>query len=264
MKKYLELLHDVLDNGQERKDRTGTGTLSVFGRELRFDFADGFPMITTKKVHFKSVVFELLWFISGDTNIRFLKENGVSIWDEWSDADGNLGPVYGHQWRRWKSYRGDYIDQLENIIKTIKSDPSSRRLLVNSWNVADIENMALPPCHYAYQFYVQKNRLSCIFNMRSVDVFLGLPFNIVSYALLTAMVAHICDLIPHELIWFGGDVHLYKNHLEQANIQLARVPRNLPTLRILRKPKDIFSYMFEDFVIEDYEPHPAISAPISV
>ncbi|MGH8557553.1 MAG: thymidylate synthase [Methylococcales bacterium] len=261
---YLRLLEDVLVNGQEKSDRTGTGTLSVFGRQLRFNLTEGFPLITTKKMHVKSIIHELLWFISGKTNIRYLQKNGVSIWDEWANEKGELGPVYGSQWRAWKSVEGRLIDQLSSVIEQIKINPHSRRLLVNSWNVGELSSMALPPCHYAFQFSVTANKLSCLFNMRSVDVFLGLPFNIASYALLTAMVAEQCDLAPLEIIWTGGDVHLYRNHIDQAKIQLDRIPYDLPELIIKRRPENISSYRHEDFLIKNYRFHPPISAPISV
>jgi thymidylate synthase len=264
VRSYLGLLEDVLVNGEEKSDRTGVGTLSVFGRQLRFNLADGFPLITTKKIHVKSVIHELLWFISGNTNIQYLTNNGVTIWNEWANELGELGPVYGHQWRFWKSPEGRTVDQLKLVIDQIRSQPDSRRLLVNSWNPGEIEAMALPPCHYAFQFWVNGNQLSCMFNMRSVDVFLGLPFNIASYALLTAIVADQCNLIPSEVIWTGGDVHLYRNHREQARLQLTRVPFKLPRLVITRKPADIDSYRYEDFLIENYQCHPHIPAPISV
>jgi thymidylate synthase len=264
MQAYLDLLKDVLANGKPKDDRTGTGTLSVFGRQLRFDLDEGFPLVTTKKVHVKSLIHELLWFISGDTNIRYLQKNGVTIWDEWADENGDLGSVYGHQWRAWAAPDGRVVDQLGLVIKQIRAQPESRRLLVSAWNAGEIDLMALPPCHYSFQFGVSGNRLSCLFNMRSVDVFLGLPFNIASYALLTAMVADQCGLVPHELIWSGADVHLYKNHVQQAKIQLSRTPHDLPSLRINRRPVDIFSYAYDDFLIDDYRFHPHISAPIAV
>lgn len=264
MDSYLRLLEDILINGTKKNDRTGTGTLSVFGRQLRFDLREGFPLITTKKVHIRSVIHELLWFISGDTNIRYLKDHGVSIWDEWADENGDLGRVYGSQWRNWQAPLGRSIDQLQLVVEQIRSDPDSRRLIVSSWNVGELESMALPPCHYVYQFWRNGDQLSCMFNMRSVDVFLGLPFNIASYALLTSMVADQCNLVPSELIWTGGDVHLYKNHIDQAKLQLSRAPFRLPELVITRKPPDIFSYRYDDFVIRGYQYHPPISAPIAV
>ncbi|MED3747912.1 MULTISPECIES: thymidylate synthase [Geobacillus] len=264
MKQYLDLLRDILENGTEREDRTGTGTLSVFGRQLRFDLQKGFPLLTTKKLHIRSIIYELLWFLRGDTNIRFLNENGVTIWDEWADENGDLGRIYGAQWRAWRTADGGTIDQITRVIEEIKHNPNSRRLLVSAWNVGELDQMALPPCHYAFQFYVANGRLSCMWQQRSVDTFLGLPFNIASYALLTHMVAQQCGLGVGELIFSGGDVHLYKNHLEQAKLQLIREPRPLPKLIIKRKPDSIFDYLYEDFEFVGYDPHPAIKAPISV
>jgi thymidylate synthase len=264
MKQYLELLNDILVNGAKKDDRTGTGTLSVFGRQLRFDLQKGFPLLTTKKLHIRSIIHELLWFLSGDTNIRYLQENGVTIWDEWADENGDLGPVYGAQWRSWRGADGQTIDQISEVIKQIKSNPDSRRLLVNAWNVGEIDKMKLPPCHYAFQFYVAEGKLSCMWQQRSVDTFLGLPFNIASYALLTHMMAQQCDLEVGELIFTGGDVHLYLNHIEQAKLQLTREPRPLPKLVIKRKPESIFDYKFEDFEIVNYDPHPHIKAPVAV
>ncbi|GIP36222.1 thymidylate synthase [Paenibacillus sp. J2TS4] len=264
MKSYLDLLKDVLENGVQKEDRTGTGTLSVFGRQLRFDLAEGFPLVTTKKLHLRSIIHELLWFLSGDTNIRYLQENGVTIWDEWADVNGDLGQVYGSQWRSWPAPDGNRIDQISRVIEQIRSNPDSRRLLVNAWNVAEIDEMALPPCHYAFQFYVADGKLSCMFNMRSIDTFLGLPFNIASYALLTHMMAEQCGLEPGELIWSGGDVHIYSNHIEQVKLQLTREPYPLPKLMIKRKPDSIFDYRYEDFEIVDYKSHPRIKAPIAV
>lgn len=264
MRAYLDLLDDVLQNGTPKEDRTGVGTLSVFGRQLRFDLAHGFPLLTTKKLHVPSIVHELLWFISGDTNIRYLREHGVSIWNEWADADGELGPVYGRQWRSWGAGSGERIDQLGRVIASIKEQPDSRRHLVVAWNPAEVEQMALPPCHYAFQFYVDSGRLSCLFHMRSIDVFLGLPFNIASYALLTHMIAHHCGLRVGDLIWTGGDVHLYSNHLNQAKEQLQRRPYALPTLEILRMPDSFFDYRFEDLQIVNYRAHPHIKAPVAV
>lgn len=264
MKQYLQLLEDILQNGVYKDDRTGTGTLSVFGRQLRFDLREGFPLLTTKKLHIRSIIHELLWFLSGDTNIRYLKENGVTIWDEWADENGDLGPVYGAQWRSWKGADGRTIDQISEVIEQIKTNPNSRRLLVSAWNVAELDRMKLPPCHYAFQFYVENGMLSCMWQQRSVDTFLGLPFNIASYALLTHMVAQQCDLQPKELIFTGGDVHLYMNHIEQAKLQLTREPRPLPKLIIKRKPASIFEYRFEDFEIVDYDPHPHIKADVSI
>lgn len=264
MKQYLELLRDILDNGVEKEDRTGTGTVSVFGRQLRFDLTQGFPLVTTKKLHIRSIIHELLWFLSGETNIQYLKENKVSIWDEWADENGNLGPVYGFQWRSWKTPDGRAIDQISQVIQQIRTNPDSRRHLVSAWNVADVEKMALPPCHFAFQFYVINGKLSCMLTMRSVDSFLGLPFNIASYALLTHMVAHQCDLQAGDFIWSGGDVHIYSNHMEQAKLQLTRESYPLPKLVIKRKPESIFDYSFDDFEIEGYQSHPAIKAPIAI
>ncbi|SDW62691.1 thymidylate synthase [Paenibacillus sp. PDC88] len=264
VKDYQELLRDILEHGVKKEDRTGTGTISVFGRQLRFDLSKGFPLVTTKRIHLKSVIHELLWFISGDTNIRYLKENGVRIWDEWADENGDLGPVYGSQWRAWETPDGKFIDQIANVIDSIKNNPDSRRHIVSAWNVAEIEHMKLPPCHFVFQFYVAGGKLSCMLTMRSVDTFLGLPFNIASYALLTHMVAQQCDLEVGDFVWSGGDVHIYLNHLEQVNTQLAREPYPLPTLVIKRKPDSIFDYKYEDFEFENYEHHPAIKAQVSV
>ena len=264
MKQYLDLMQDVLDQGEYKPDRTGTGIYSVFGRQLRFNLQEGFPLVTTKKVHLRSIIHELLWFLQGDTNIKYLKDNGVSIWDEWADESGDLGPVYGKQWRRWETKDGKTIDQISNVIQQIKENPNSRRLLVMAWNPAEVEHMALPPCHAFFQFYVVNGKLSCQLYQRSCDVFLGLPFNIASYALLVHMIAEQCDLIPHEFIWTGGDTHLYSNHLEQAQLQLTRKPLPLPKLKLLRKPDSIFDYKFEDIAIENYESHPVIKAPIAV
>ncbi len=261
---YLDLIKDILNKGVEKPDRTGTGTLSVFARQLRFDLSAGFPIVTTKKLHLKSVIYELLWFLNGETNIKFLKNNGVSIWDEWADDNGELGDVYGKQWRSWGTKEGATIDQINNVLEQIKSQPYSRRLLVSAWNVAYIDNMALPPCHYSFQFYIANKKLSCIFNMRSVDVFLGLPFNIASYALLTHMIAQQCGLEVGELIFSGGDVHLYNNHIEQAKIQIQRKPFESPSLKIARLPDDIYSYQYEDFSLKGYKCHPHIVAKISV
>ncbi|KEO79572.1 thymidylate synthase [Paenibacillus polymyxa] len=264
MRNYLELLEDILENGVKKEDRTGTGTLSVFGRQLRFDLAKGFPLVTTKRVHLKSVIHELLWFLRGDTNISYLKENGVTIWDEWADEQGNLGPVYGSQWRSWETTDGQHIDQIANVIEAIKKNPDSRRHIVSAWNVAEIESMKLPPCHFVFQFYVAGGKLSCMLTMRSVDTFLGLPFNIASYALLTHMVAQQCSLEPGEFIWSGGDVHIYSNHMQQVHTQLERDPYPLPQLKILRKPDSIFDYTYDDFVFENYEYHPGIKAPVAI
>lgn len=264
MKNYLDLLADVLANGVRKEDRTGTGTISVFARQLRFDLSQGFPLMTTKRIHLKSVIHELLWFLSGITNIRYLKKNGVRIWDEWADENGDLGPVYGSQWRTWETPTGEKIDQIKNVIESIKNNPNSRRHLVSAWNVAEINNMKLPPCHFAFQFYVAEGKLSCMLNMRSVDTFLGLPFNIASYALLTHMIAQQCDLEVGELIWSGGDVHIYTNHIDQVMTQLDREPKELPILEIKRKPDSIDGYFFDDFKFIGYDPHPTIKAPISV
>ncbi|MCC3381133.1 thymidylate synthase [Paenibacillus farraposensis] len=264
MRNYLELLEDILENGVKKEDRTGTGTLSVFGRQLRFDLSKGFPLVTTKRVHLKSVIHELLWFLRGETNISYLKENGVTIWDEWADEQGNLGPVYGSQWRSWETADGQHIDQIANVIEAIKNNPDSRRHIVSAWNVAHIESMKLPPCHFVFQFYVAGGKLSCMLTMRSVDTFLGLPFNIASYALLTHMVAQQCNLEPGEFIWSGGDVHIYSNHMQQVHTQLEREPYPLPQLKILRKPDSIFDYTYEDFVFENYEYHPTIKAPVAI
>lgn len=264
MQAYLELLDDILSNGVAKQDRTGVGTLSVFGRQLRFDLAHGFPLLTTKKLHVPSIVHELLWFVSGDTNLRYLHENGVTIWDEWADEHGDLGPIYGKQWRAWELPQGGRIDQLARVIDAIKHQPDSRRHLVVAWNPADVDHTALPPCHYAFQFYVAHGKLSCMFHMRSIDVFLGLPFNIASYALLTHLIADHCGLGVGELIWTGGDTHLYRNHLGQAREQIKRKPYPPPRLRILRTPDDFFSYRFEDIAVEDYRAHPHIKAAVAV
>ncbi|MDP5274307.1 thymidylate synthase [Chengkuizengella axinellae] len=264
MRQYLDLLEDILENGVRKEDRTGTGTISVFGRQLRFDLQAGFPLLTTKKLHTRSIIHELLWFLKGETNIEYLKENGVSIWDEWADENGDLGPVYGSQWRSWEKKDGTFVDQIKQVVDQIKHNPDSRRLLVNAWNVGEIENMKLPPCHYAFQFYVADGKLSLMWQQRSVDTFLGLPFNITSYALLTYMVAQQCDLEVGELVFTGGDVHLYSNHLEQAKLQLTREPRELPQLIIKRKPSSIFDYKFEDFEITNYDPHPHIKGEVAI
>jgi thymidylate synthase len=264
LRNYLDLLQDVLDNGVAKEDRTGTGTLSVFGRQLRYDLSKGFPLVTTKRVHLKSVVHELLWFLKGDTNIRYLKENGVSIWNEWADENGDLGPVYGSQWRAWETPDGRTIDQIQQVVEGIKRNPDSRRHLVSAWNVSVIDEMKLPPCHFVFQFYVAQGKLSCMLTMRSVDTFLGLPFNIASYALLTHMMAQQCDLEVGEFIWSGGDVHIYGNHLEQVKLQLSREPLPMPRLNILRKPESIFDYTYEDFEFAGYEHHPPIKAPVAV
>jgi len=264
MKPYLDLMNDILQNGARKTDRTGTGTLSVFGRQLRFDLSEGFPLVTTKKLHLRSIIYELLWFLNGDTNIKYLKDNGVSIWDEWADANGELGPVYGHQWRSWPAPDGRHIDQITQVIEQIKAKPDSRRHIVTAWNPAEVDKMALPPCHALFQFYVADGKLSCQLYQRSADYFLGVPFNIASYALLTYMFAQQCDLAPGDFVWTGGDVHLYSNHLEQAQLQLSREPYALPQLKIKRKPASIFDYQFEDFEIVNYQAHPSIKAPIAV
>lgn len=264
MKSYLDLLQDILTTGVRKEDRTGTGTISVFGRQLRFNLQDGFPLLTTKRLHVKSIVHELLWFLSGETNIRYLKEHGVKIWDDWADEAGNLGRVYGAQWRTWQGPNGQAIDQIAKVIEQIRTNPDSRRHLVSAWNPAEVDEMALPPCHYAFQFYVVDGKLSCLFNMRSVDTFLGLPFNIASYSLLTHMVAQQCDLDVGEVVWTGGDVHIYVNHLDQVKLQLTREPYELPTLRIKRKPESIFDYEYDDFEFAGYKHHPGIKAPIAV
>ncbi|MGG1554099.1 thymidylate synthase [Paenibacillus ferrarius] len=264
MKAYLDLLRDVMDHGVRKEDRTGTGTISVFGRQLRVNLAEGFPLLTTKKLHIKSIIHELLWFLSGSTNVSYLRENGVTIWDEWADEEGNLGRVYGAQWRTWQGPNGEVVDQIAKLIEQIKRNPDCRRHLVSAWNPAEVDNMALPPCHYAFQFYVAYGRLSCMVQMRSVDTFLGLPFNIASYALLTHMVAEQCDLEVGDLVWTGGDVHIYLNHLDQVELQLTREPYPLPKLIIKRKPESIFDYKYEDFEFEGYQSHPGIKAPIAI
>jgi thymidylate synthase len=264
MKQYLDLMRHVLEHGAEKSDRTGTGTRSVFGHQMRFDLARGFPLLTTKKLHTRSIIVELLWFLRGDTNIAYLKENGVSIWDEWANAEGELGPVYGRQWRSWPTADGRHIDQIKNLLELLKKTPDSRRLLVSAWNVGELEQMALMPCHALFQFYVADGRLSCQLYQRSADIFLGVPFNIASYALLTMMVAQVSGYRPGEFIWTGGDCHLYSNHLEQARLQLSREPRPLPTMTINPDVKDLFSFKPEDFVLSNYEPHAHIKAPVAV
>jgi len=264
MRQYLDLMQHILDHGTAKSDRTGTGTLSVFGYQMRFDLAQGFPLVTTKKLHVRSIIHELLWFLKGETNIRYLKENKVSIWDEWADENGELGPVYGYQWRSWPTPDGGHIDQISDVLDRIRRSPDSRRLIVSAWNVADVNKMALPPCHLLFQFYVAEDRLSCQMYQRSADVFLGVPFNIASYALLTMMVAQVCDLQPGEFIHTFGDAHLYTNHLEQARLQLSREPRELPTMRINPELKSLFDFQFSDFQLENYSPHPHISAPVAV
>ncbi len=264
MRPYLDLMRRILERGAPKADRTGTGTLSCFGEQLRFDLAQGFPLVTTKRVHLRSVICELLWFLRGDTNVRWLREQGVSIWDEWADEHGELGPVYGKQWRAWTAANGRTIDQISAAIELIRRDPDSRRILVSAWNVADLPQMRLLPCHALFQFYVAGGRLSCQLYQRSADVFLGVPFNIASYALLTHMVAEQCDLAPGEFIWTGGDCHLYTNHLDQARLQLQREPLPLPQLRIARRPPSLFDYRLEDFEFVNYQYHPAIAAPVAV
>jgi len=264
MQQYLDLLQHILDKGTDKSDRTGTGTRSVFGFQMRFDLAEGFPMVTTKKLHLRSIIHELLWFLKGETNIQYLKENGVSIWDEWADENGELGPVYGKQWRSWEGADGQVHDQVKDLIAQIKKNPDSRRLIVSAWNVADLPKMALMPCHTLFQFYVADGKLSCQLYQRSADVFLGVPFNIASYALLTLMVAQVCDLKPGDFVHSFGDVHLYNNHFEQAKLQLTRTPFSLPTMKINSEVKDIFGFKFEDFSLEGYQSHPAIKAPVAV
>lgn len=264
MRPYLDLLQRILDEGISKGDRTGTGTLSVFGHQMRFDLAEGFPVVTTKKVHLKSVIAELLWFIAGDTNTGYLRENGVTIWDEWADDAGDLGPIYGYQWRSWPAPNGEHIDQLKAVIEAIKTDPNSRRHIVSAWNVADLDKMALAPCHAFFQFYVADGRLSCQLYQRSADVFLGVPFNIASYALLTQMVAQVTDLEPGDFVWTGGDCHLYVNHLEQAREQLRREPLELPTLRLDPKITDIDDFDLDSITVENYQSHPGIKAPIAI
>ncbi len=264
MQQYLQLLKDVLENGSLKNDRTGIGTKSLFGYQMRFDLQRGFPLVTTKKVHIKSIIHELLWFISGNTNIKYLQDNGVKIWDDWADENGELGPVYGKQWRFWQDKEGNTIDQITDIVNLIKQDPSSRRLLVNAWNVGELPSMALMPCHVLFQFYVIDQKLSCQLYQRSADLFLGVPFNIASYSLLTHMIAEQCELEVGEFIWVGGDCHIYTNHIEQVKTQLERTPYSSPKLKILNKPNDIFGYKYEDFAILNYEYYPAIKAPIAV
>ena len=264
MRQYLELMQKVLNEGEKKEDRTGTGTLSLFGHQMRFPLKDGFPLVTTKRVHLKSIIYELLWFLQGDTNIKYLNEHGVTIWDEWADANGDLGPVYGKQWRSWKTSDEDTIDQISNAIDQIRGNPDSRRIIVNAWNVAEIDKMALAPCHTMFQFYVSNGSLSLQLYQRSADIFLGVPFNIASYALLLLMMAQQCNLNPGDFIWTGGDCHLYVNHLEQVKTQLSRDPHPLPSMKLLRKPKSIFEYEFEDFLLEDYLHHEPLRAPVAV
>lgn len=264
MKQYLELLQHVLDHGSSREDRTGTGTVGVFGYQMRFDLSEGFPLLTTKKLHLRSIIHELLWFLRGETNIKYLKDNGVSIWDEWADENGDLGPVYGSQWRSWPDGKGGSIDQIANVVHDIKTNPFSRRLLVTAWNPAEIQDMALPPCHCLFQFYVNDGKLSCQLYQRSADIFLGVPFNIASYALLTMMMAQVCGLQPGDFVHTFGDAHIYKNHLDQVHLQLSREPRPLPTMRLNPEVKDIFGFRYEDFTLENYNPHPHIKGEVSV
>jgi thymidylate synthase len=264
MRQYLNLMRHVLEHGTPKSDRTGTGTLSVFGHQMRFDLAQGFPLLTTKKLHTKSIIHELLWFLKGESNIRYLKENGVSIWDEWADENGELGPVYGVQWRSWPTADGRNVDQIQLLLDQIKGNPDSRRLIVSAWNVGEIDQMALPPCHALFQFYVADGHLSCQLYQRSCDIFLGVPFNIASYALLTMMVAQACDLKLGDFVWTGGDCHLYTNHFDQARTQLAREPRALPQMLINPDVKDLFAFRFEDFSLTGYDPHPHIKAPVAV
>jgi thymidylate synthase len=264
MRQYLDLLERILETGVRKDDRTGTGTLSVFGHQMRFDLSGGFPCVTTKKLHLRSIIVELLWFLRGDTNVKWLNDNGVSIWDEWADENGELGPVYGHQWRSWPAPDGKKIDQIEKLLAQIKSNPDSRRLIVSAWNVAEVDSMALPPCHTLFQFYVAEGKLSCQLYQRSADVFLGVPFNIASYALLTMMVAKVTGLEPGEFIHTFGDAHLYSNHLEQAKLQLSREPRALPTMKILRTPDSLFEFNYEDFELSGYEPHAHIKGKVAV
>ncbi|MBI3719175.1 MAG: thymidylate synthase [Sphingobacteriales bacterium] len=264
MQQYLNLLQHILDNGVQKHDRTGTGTISTFGYQVRFDLNKGFPLVTTKKVHIRSIIHELLWFLKGETNIKYLKENGVSIWDEWADANGELGPVYGKQWRSWEGADGKLIDQVTDLIEQIKKNPDSRRLIISAWNVTDLPKMALMPCHTIFQFYVAEGKLSCQLYQRSADVFLGVPFNIASYALLTMMIAQVCDLKPGDFVHTFGDVHIYNNHLEQVKLQLSRTPYPLPTMKLNPEVKNIFEFKFEDFTLENYQSHPAIKAPVAV
>ena len=264
MRQYLDLLQHILENGSEKTDRTGTGTKAVFGYQMRFDLNKGFPMLTTKKLHLKSIIHELLWFLNGDTNVKYLQENGVRIWNEWADENGDLGPVYGKQWRSWESPSGETVDQISNAVHLLKTNPDSRRIIVNAWNVGELKDMALTPCHCMFQFYVADGKLSCQLYQRSADTFLGVPFNIASYALLTMMMAQVCDLEAGEFVHTFGDVHLYSNHIEQANLQLTRSPKSLPTIKINPDVKSIFDFRFEDFQLLNYDPHPHIKAAVSV
>ncbi|SFN34330.1 thymidylate synthase [Formivibrio citricus] len=264
MRQYLDLLQHVLDHGAKKEDRTGTGTISVFGAQMRFDLSQGFPLVTTKKTHLKSIIYELLWFLRGETNVRWLQEHGVTIWDEWAREGGELGPVYGYQWRNWPTADGRHIDQIAEVVKTLKTNPDSRRIIVSAWNVGCIEEMALPPCHAFFQFYVADGKLSCQLYQRSADLFLGVPFNIASYSLLVLMLAQVCDLEPGDFIWTGGDCHIYSNHMEQVHTQLAREPRAWPTMKLNPQKKDIFAFEYEDFMLEGYDPHPGIKAPVAI
>jgi thymidylate synthase len=264
MRQYLDLLQLVLDHGTEKSDRTGTGTISVFGHQMRFDLSQGFPLLTTKKVHLKSIIHELLWFLKGDTNIAYLKQNGVSIWDEWADANGDLGPIYGYQWRSWPAADGRHIDQISEVIEALKHNPDSRRIIVSAWNVGEIQNMKLPPCHTFFQFYVADGKLSCQLYQRSADIFLGVPFNIASYALLTLMMAQATGLKPGDFVHTLGDAHIYLNHMDQVKLQLSRDPRALPSMRLNPAVTDLFDFKYEDFTLENYDPHPGIKAPVAV
>ncbi|MCQ2257425.1 MAG: thymidylate synthase [Bacteroidaceae bacterium] len=264
MKQYLDLLNRILKEGTKKGDRTGTGTISVFGNQMRFNLEEGFPLLTTKKLHLKSIIYELLWFLQGDTNAKWLQERGVRIWNEWADEDGNLGHIYGYQWRSWPDYDGGHIDQITEVIEQIKNNPNSRRLIVSAWNVADIKNMNLPPCHILFQFYVADGKLSCQLYQRSADTFLGVPFNIASYALLTMMMAQVCNLKPGDFVYTTGDTHLYLDHIDQANLQLTREPRKLPKMKINPEVKNIFDFKYEDFELVEYDPHPHIKATVSV
>lgn len=264
MQQYLQLLERVLDEGNQKGDRTGTGTISVFGHQMRFDLSKGFPLLTTKKLHLKSIIYELLWFLNGDTNVKYLQDNGVKIWNEWADEKGDLGHVYGYQWRSWPKSNGESLDQITQVINDIKNNPNSRRLIVSAWNAGDIENMALPPCHALFQFYVANGKLSCQLYQRSADIFLGVPFNIASYALLTMMIAQVCDLEPGDFVHTLGDAHIYNNHLEQVKLQLSRTTKELPQMHINKNVKDIFSFDYSDFCLTDYNPHPHIKGAISV
>ena len=264
MRQYLDMLRHILDSGHRKDDRTGTGTISTFGYQTRFDLAEGFPLVTTKKVHLKSIIHELLWFLAGDTNVKYLQDNGVRIWNEWADADGNLGHIYGYQWRSWPAPDGSHIDQIANAVRDIRENPDSRRIIVSAWNVGELDRMNLPPCHAFFQFYVSGGRLSCQLYQRSADCFLGVPFNIASYALLTMMMAQVCGLEPGEFVHTFGDLHIYTNHLEQVNLQLTRTPRALPTMRINPDVHDIFAFRYEDFTLEGYDPWPAIKGEVSV